>query len=143
MALATLLAAPLAALPCATPAQAQLPDPVYQQAEATVRQYATDMMKVVPCAYAGMPMETPEHDMVDTTWGPPAAQETLESLAGRGATPAQIDHLKQVLADTYHPVWSVADVRQFGRDCAPVILAISMFKGIAAPLSMRPPFAAP
>lgn len=79
--------------------------------------------------------------MVDSTWGDSTVKQTLEEFRYSGASPEQEETLHRAFSQNYHPVWSVSEVRKFGRACYPVITQAQMFSGEATPLKMRPPFA--
>jgi len=106
---------------------------------ATIKQYALDMMVVVPCWYMGAP-----ENLWDTAYSKSDLDKVLNEYASSGASRQQVDALRKVFDQTFKPQW-VQDIREAARKChrANISAKIGELDGPARPLSLRPPFHSP
>jgi hypothetical protein len=124
-------------------AEAAVPADRMAAATATVKQYATEMNELLPCAYFAFAGGTkPVAEVVESTYGAAAVREAVDKFArANGGGWVAAAQLMAVYADAARPNY-VRDIRDLAQSCTAsgLIRDLVMFSRSALPLFLRPPF---
>ena len=129
-------------LAMATPAFAEIPGDLYSQAVATVRQYASEMTDMLPCAAMGYAGIENGEKVLDDTYGVPAVTKAIgDFVEAHGGSFGDTVTLLSVFTTNAAPNY-VRDIRELGKFCGDkgYLRDLELFSGAAVPLSARAPF---